>query len=311
LFRGLVRLLLLAPLAWALARAASVAGPEVAAQTQTQEPKASPPATLTAPTTITTPLPVPADFKLTITFQGVRKEPITRAELLFHGGDAYYFASEAPEEVVTVNPSGTRLEFLDLDRGVQSEIMFTRLDQKQAVLHGALVQAIQKHDESGTRADRVAAAMSRALVEPALAETYDPAAHHLKLTNSAVTVDATGEPEPDVGRLALIDLALTRLIQLAAVRHPEAIPPFIRLDALHALTARRQLRPNELSFVYRLTGPPRKHAWRYALVNTLTDRELEGLKRVAGVRARSRFIPFERYERRGAERKGAKPGDSR
>jgi hypothetical protein len=123
------------------------------------------------------------------------------------------------------------------------------------------------------------------------------------LTNPTVTVDATGEPEPDQGRLTLIDAALTAHIRLASVRDPQAIPPFIRLDALHALTASHHLRPTELSFLYRLAGPPRRHRWTYRLIDTLTERELEAIKRVIRLRERTSYVPFNRYEQRSTEGK--------
>jgi len=250
--------------AWVLGGAATQLLPHAAAQAE--KPKAPPTATLTAPAMIAA--PPPADFKLSIAFYGVRKEPITTAELVVHSGIAYHFARDEPGEVVMFDPSAARLELLDLDRGVQSEIMLTKLDEKVAVLHRAITEAIRKHEEAGTRADRVSAEMSRALIEPKLAETNDPASDHLRLTNSVVTVDATGEPESQVVRLALIDSTLTGLIKLAAVRDPKAIPPFVRLDALHILTGGKHLRPTEMSFLYRLAGPPRKHRWTYRLVNS-------------------------------------------
>jgi len=247
--------------------------------------------------------PAAADFKLAISFFGVHKEPITTAELIAHDGTAYYFAHESPEEIVIINPADRRVELLDLERRVQAEISFTRLDEKQTTLHHSIAAAIRKQEEAGGRSNRVSAEMSRALNDPALTQSYDPATSRLQLTNSAVTVDATGEPDPDTARLALIVTALDALIKLAAVRDPETIPPFIRLDAVHSLIVGHQLRPTEMAFTYRLAGPPRKHRWTYRLVPTLTARELEALNRVARLRATTPFIPFDRYERRTTETK--------
>jgi hypothetical protein len=247
--------------------------------------------------------PAPADFKLAIAFYGVHKEPITTSELIVHSGTAYYFASESPEEIVIINSTDRRVELLDLERRVQAEISFTRLDEKQSTLHRAIGDAIRKQEEAGGRSNRLSAEMSRALIDPGLTQSFDPAKSRLQLTNSAVTVDATGEPEPDAGRLALIVTALDALIKLAAVRDPEIIPPFIRLDAVHALIVGHQLRPTEMVFTYRLAGPPRKHRWSYRFVETLTSRELEALNRVARLRAAIPFIPFDRYERRATETK--------
>ena len=250
--------------------------------------------------------PAAADFKLAVAFFGVRKEPITTSELIVHGGTGYYFASESPEEIVIINPTDRRIELLDLERRVQAEISFTKLDEKQTTLHHAIANAIRKQEEAGGRSNRLSAEMSRALNDPGLTQSYDPAGSRLQLTNSAVTVDATGEPDPDTARLTLVVTALDALIKLAAARDPETIPPFIRLDTVHSLIVGHQLRPTELAFTYRLAGPPRKHRWTYRLVETLTSRELEALNRVARLRTVTPFIPFDRYERRTAETR-AKP----
>jgi hypothetical protein len=242
-----------------------------------------------------------------VAFYGVKKDPITTAELVFREGTAYYFASESPEEIVIVNPADKRVELFDLDRRIQAEMTLSKLEQKQQILHQSIAAAIKKQEEAGGRSNRVSAEMSRALNDPALAETFDPASSHLRLTNSVVTVDATGEPEPDAIRLAQIDTALKVLIKLAAARDPEAIPPFIRLDAVHALTVGHHLRPLEVAFTYRLAGPPRKHRWTYRLAPTLTARELEALNRVARLRVSTPFVPFERYEQRTVESKAKKP----
>jgi hypothetical protein len=246
-------------------------------------------------------------FKIAIAFYGLRAEPITTAELFFRGGVACYFASESPEEIVIINPADARVELLNLERHVQGELAFSRLEEKQAMLHRAVAGAIRKQEESGTRSNRIAAEMSRALNDPDLAETFDAAALRLRLTNSAVTVDATGAAEPDAARLAFIDTALTALVKLAAARDPEAIPPFIRLDSLRALIGGHHLRPVELAFTYRLAGPPRKHRWTYRLVETLTSREILALDQVTRLRSSTPFIPFERYERPPEQAKARKP----
>jgi hypothetical protein len=242
-----------------------------------------------------------------IAFYGLRAEPITNAELFFRAGSAYYFASESPEEILIVNPADGRVHLLDLQRKLQAEIALARLDDKVATLHRTIAGTIRKQEEAGSRSNRISAEMSRALNDPDLAETYDPATLRLRLTNSAVTVDATGAAEPDLARLALIETALTSLFKLAAARDPEAIPPFIRLDTIRAMIAGHRLRPAELAFTYRLAGPPRKHRWTYGLVETLTPRETLALDHVAKLRAETSFTTFERYERRAADPKATKP----
>jgi hypothetical protein len=253
-----------------------------------------------APNPASAPVPPPADFKLTVGFYGVGKDPITTAELVVHKGTAYLFASESPKEIVIFDPGAERLELVDVGRKLQSEIMLARLEHMQAVLHKSVDTQIRKREAEGGRGNRIAAEMSRALIDPGLSETYEAATHHVRLTNSLVTVDATGEPEPDAARLAIIDASLSAFVRLDSTRDLTAIPPFIRLDTLHALTVGHRLRPTELSFVYRLAGPPRKHRWTYRLVETLTGRELEALNRVIRLREQTRFVPFEKYEKQEA-----------
>ncbi len=236
-----------------------------------------------------------ADFKLVIQFHTAANEPISRDELVVHDGLTYYFSTESPAEVVVLDFQGGNLELLRVDKSVQTRLTLARLDQKLGIIRRALEIAIRKRDATGLRADRVAADLTRALLDPDLAETFDPANHVLHLTSPIVDVEARGEPEPDDAKLALIDAGLTALTKLAAVRNVRAIPPFIRLDALHYLIQHHDLRPTELSVVYRLAGPPRKHRWTFELVDHLTPRELEALRRVNRYREEYLPITFEEW----------------
>jgi hypothetical protein len=236
------------------------------------------------------------EFKLAIAFHESGKEPVSTASLIVRDGVAYYFHSDSPREILIVEPAA-RLVLLDLERKVQAALPLADLDAKQVMLHDAIAGAIRKHEQKGDRANRVAAAITRSLVDPALVEAYDPATRHLRLSNPNVAVEADGEPEPDAGRRSLLESALTTLVKLESVRDPKGIPPFIRLDTLHAVITGRQLRPTELSFVYRLAGPPRKQRWTYRPIPTLTAREQEGLRRVAVLRQVLPTLSFDRYER--------------
>ena len=111
----------------------------------------------------------------------------------------------------------------------------------------------------------MAAAKSRDLIDPHFTATFDASARRLRLTNKSVEVDAQGETEPDGLRLALISQTLAALVKLDSLRDPQGIPPFPRLEALEALTAGHRLRPSELTFLYRLSGPPQKLRWTYRL----------------------------------------------
>jgi hypothetical protein len=247
----------------------------------------------TAPTSGTGP---PADFKLVIALYGAGKEPIARSELVVRGGVAYQFITESPEEVLIIDPLRSVVYLLDLERQLQTDVTATRLDNAVARLHRKLSDSIQRLEKAGNRADRVSAAISLALIDPQFTETFDPTAGRLRLTNRSVEVEALGEPEDDQARLAMVVNCLAAITKLAALRAPESLPPFASLDTLRALASVRRLRPTEISYLYRLAGPPRRIRWTYRLVTTLTDREREAISRVDRMRSTARSVPYERYE---------------
>ncbi len=222
------------------------------------------------------PVPVqPADFKLVIERFGVQKEPLGTAELVVHRGRAFHFVSGADLEVIVFEPSTARLELVDLDHKTRSDVSLKKLDTFVEKLHGAIATANAKRDARGGKANQVAAAMSRDLIDPHFTANYDTSAHRLRLTNRSVEVEARGEAESDQPRLALIAQMLTALAKLESLRDPQGIPPFARLEVLEAMTAGHRLRPAELTFLYRLAGPPRKFRWTYRLEPKLTEREVE------------------------------------
>jgi hypothetical protein len=239
----------------------------------------------------------PADFKLVIAHYGVRKEPVGKAELVVRNGSAYHFVSEPPLEVIIHDPAAQRLELLDLDRKVRSDITLKSLDAYQRKLRDAIAHSCEKLEAQGGRANLVASAMSRNLIDPRFHVSHDAASHEVRLTNPTVEVEARGEPEPDRARLSLIADSLAALAKLDAVRESQGVPPFSRLETLRALTVDHRLRPTETSFLFRLAGPPRKVRWTYRLVPELTGREVEAISRVDAMRARCHFVRFERYNR--------------
>ena len=237
----------------------------------------------------------PADFKIVVAMYGARKVPIATAELVARHGLVFQFNSDAPAEVIIHDPSAGRIELLDLDRMVQTSRSRAALDAARDRLRQVIASAIEERERAGGRANRVAAGMSRDPIDPHFATSFDARANHLRLTNPSVEVDAFGAPEGDPARLALVSSTLTSALTLDAARNPEQIPPFTRLEALRALTADRQLRPTEMSFLYRLAGPPRKLRWTYRLVPSLTGRELEALARIDRLREKAPRVPYERY----------------
>jgi hypothetical protein len=242
----------------------------------------------------------PADFKVVVAMYGIRKEPIMTTELVARHGRVFQFNSDAPAEVIIHDPPTERIELLDMDRMVQAELTWKVLDEAQDRLRKAIAQAIEKREKEGGRANRIAAAMSRDLLDPRLSASFDAKTNHLRLINPSVEIDASGEPEGDAARLPLIASTLATSIKLESARNVEQIPPFARLETLRALISERHLRPTEATFLYHLAGPPRKFRWTYRLVPSLTERETEALSRINRLREKASRVRYDRYQ----ERKG-------
>jgi hypothetical protein len=250
-----------------------------------------------------------ADFKLLISLYGTGKEPVSRAELLTHNGRSYQFlALELPqEEVIVHDPGSARMELIDIRRRVRSEVAFKQLDAYQAKLHNAVAAACAKREKEGGKANLVAAAMSRDLIDPRFSVAFDPALNRLRLTNPTVEIEAAGVPDLNRERLAVLEEALLSLIRLGALREPQAIPPFPRLEAVKTLISGHHLLPSEISSLYRLTGRPLKIRWTYEFVPTLTPRELKALSMINALRDRCRFVRFDAYQHDLAPEPPAKP----
>lgn len=260
---------------------------------------ARPPSATPAPAPTTT--STAADFKLVVRWFGVGDKPRATAELVARGGVVYQFLAESPGEILVIEPAAGRVTLFDLRRRVLTELSAKRLDAGLARLHRRTAEGVDRQGKSEAKADRVAAAAGRDLIEPRFAESYDPAAHSIRLTNPTVEIDARGEPEPDGGRLLLVANALAATVKVDVLRDPENLTAFTRLDALRRLVADRRLRPTELSALYRLTGPPQRARWTYRLVPALTDREREALTRIDAARTQSKAVGFEEYERPAGE----------
>jgi hypothetical protein len=241
-------------------------------------------------------LPPLGDFKIVVAMYGIRKEPMLTAELVVRHGRVFQFNSDATAEVIVHDPPTERIELFDMDRMVQTELTWKMLGEAEDRLRKALVQAIEKREKEGGRANRVSAEMSRNLTDPHFLTTFDAKTNHLRLTNPSVEVDVFGEPDRVAARLQIIASTLASSIKLESARNVELIPPFCRLETLKVLIGEQHLRPTETTFVYRLAGPPRKLRWTYRLVPSLTARELEALSRINRLREKASHVRYERYE---------------
>ena len=93
----------------------------------------------------------------------------------------------------------------------------------------------------------------------------------------------------------MVALALESIAKVGAFKVPNDLPPFAELEAIAALTGDRKLRPTELSYLYRLKGPPRKFRRTYRLVPTLTDREVEAIARLERLREVAPSLRYGQY----------------
>jgi hypothetical protein len=235
---------------------------------------------------------VPADFKLMVGEFSLKKEPVSTSEIIVRQGKAYIFESDS-KEVVIVEPARKRLELLDVGRKVQAEVSFRMLDLTLEKIKTTLGEAAEAREKQGGRGNALEAKMTRDLLQKTkLAVAEDPKLHRVRLTNPTVEVDADGEPETDAARLAMVTVILESIAKLGAFKIPDDLPPFIELEAITAMTGDRKLRPTELTYLYRLKGPPKKFHRTYKLVPTLTDREVEAIARVDRLRE---AVPSVRY----------------
>lgn len=236
------------------------------------------------------------DFKLVIELRDAGKTPRGTAELVVYQGVGYQFLAENKAEVQIIDPRRAEVTLLHLKRKVQTVITWAQLDDWLERLRRAIARAAERRERSEARSDRLEAAMSRALIDPNFTARFDPEAHRLRLTNPTVEIDATGEPEPDAQRLARIGDCLVALAKLAALRSPTSLPPFARIAVIERLVNRHRLRPTELSFLYRLSGPPIRFRWDVRLVPELTERERTAIRLIERIRAETRTIPLDDYE---------------
>ena len=237
----------------------------------------------------------PADFRVEIENFGARKEPIRRAELLVREGRAYWLLSDA-NEVIVYEPSAGVVDLLDLERMQRTSLSAPKVEAVLDRHRRSKLADAQRLRRAEGRAQRLAGEMGRDVIEPAFQATFDAAANRLKLSNGSVEVDAVGEPEPDAVRRAFEADALGLVLKLEGVRSPDQLPPFCALDALRRLTREHRLRPLEITFLYRLAGPPLKMRWTYKLQPSLTERQRASLARVERARAQAKVVPFDEYE---------------
>jgi hypothetical protein len=234
---------------------------------------------------------VPVDFKILIASFTLKPEPTLTEEVIVRQGRAYVFPSDS-KEVVVIEPVPGRIELVDVGRKIKAEVTFRTLDDSIVKLKAKLTESADSREKLGGRGNLLEARMTRDLFQTKLTIADGPEPNHIRLTNPAIEVDARGEPDPDALRRTSIGLILSAIARLGAYRSPGDLPPFAELEAIHSLTTTNTFRPTELSYLYRLNGPPRKFRRTYRVVPSLTNREVEAISRVDAFR---KTIPEVRY----------------
>ncbi len=237
-----------------------------------------------------------AEFKVNIDYFRVRKEPVRRAQLVVRKGQAFWLLSES-NEVVIYDSSDGQISLLDLKRRIHTELLLPKLESAFVKVKQSKTEAIEKLERAGGRANLLAAGMSRDLVEPNLKIDFDAAQNRLKLKNGSVTIDALGESDSNASRRHREAEALAVFLKLEAVRDPKILPPFAALDTLRRLDADHSLRPAELTFVFRLAGPPHKERWVFRYREGLSAEDDDAISRIVQVNQRTRYVRFDRYVR--------------
>ncbi|WP_435010295.1 hypothetical protein P12x_001547 [Tundrisphaera lichenicola] len=238
----------------------------------------------------------PADFKLLVAGYGLAKDPVYTEELVAISGRIYLFASNS-HEIYVIDPSKSKVDFLDLERRLQSSITYAQIEEGQGRVRKTLAGAIEQREKSGKRADQIEADMTRNLAEPRLKIIEEAGSGRLQLSNPSVEVIAKGDPEADPGRLDLISRCLTTIARLGAFLTPNDLPPFVEIETIAAMTGPRKLRPTEISYLYRLAGPPQKFRRTYRLVDSLTDRDREAIRRIERFRESAPIVRYEKYRK--------------
>ncbi len=244
------------------------------------------------PTHADGPAPVPADFKLRIASYGLDPKPVYTEEVVIRAGKIYVFPSNV-KEVTVIDPARSTLDIVDVGRRCQCEVTFATLDQAMVKIGRSLVEAAEKLEKQGGKARIVEAKMARDLFETKPEVTFDLERKRLLIKTPVADIDAIGEPETDLARLALIDSAIVNIARLGAYRSPDDLPPFLELRTLAEMTGARKLRPTSITYLYRLAGPPQKMRRTYQVVPTLTDREIEAIQRINKLRE---VVPSLRYD---------------
>ena len=239
---------------------------------------------------------VSADFRLKVDLRDIAPENLAAAEMIAYQGRILEIF-EGGDEMILIDPVARRVEVIHLDRKQIAHLSFDRLDAETASYKNRLQRTVDKLSKSNRRADKLSASKTRDLIEPPGDWSYDAKAHSLKRIGKTTEVEAEGVVDDDARRLELMRLALTYLIKLDTYRSSDKIPPFTQLQTINLLMNEHRLRPTEMSFLYRLNGPPVRYRWSYQMSPGLTPADVELWTKLDQFRKTATLMDFDAYDR--------------
>ncbi len=245
----------------------------------------------------TAPAPAGPAFRFAFQQFDAGKRPIGRGEVIASRGRLYYIEKNS-NEVAIIEPARKAIHLVDIKLGLAADLSYGDLDSGLVANREDHRKAVEAHAKSAARGERIDSEIRRDMTDPRFQVRYDEPSHTLRLSNPTAQVEARGEPDDDQARLAAIAEALGTLAKLRSYRDPDNLRHFIEIDTVSALVDGRKLRPVEVTYFFRLAGPPEKHRWTYLLAPEVTEEDRKGLDLIEVRLLRARHVPFERYDRR-------------
>ena len=259
-----------------------------------------PPKPVDPPAAATAPAAAPAGPSFRLAFQhfDVGKRPIGRGEVIASRGRFYYLEKNS-NEVIVIEPARKAIHLVDLKLGLAADLTYREVDAGLAVNRDEQRKVVEAHSKSKSRNDRIDAEIRRDLSDPRFRVTFDEAAHALRMSDPSAQVEARGEPEDDPARLAALAEALGTLAKLGAYRDPDNLKLLVEVEAVSALVEGRKLRPAEMTYLFRLAGPPEKYRWTFLLIPEVSDEDRQWPRYHRGAAGQVAACQlFDRFDRR-------------
>jgi hypothetical protein len=238
----------------------------------------------------------PDEYKLNFTYQDINEDETYNGQLLFRKSQIYFFYNQS-SEILVIDAISKTVRFYDSAKNATSDLTFKDLEKEYEKYREQWKEVIQTMRKDEKRSSRISADIDSALIDPKLIQKQETDSQRIHLTGEVVDLVATGTPDLDASRRGQIALALSIQSKLQALRDADAIPPSTFLQTIDLLLTERNLRPTEMTFLFRISNAPDKYRWTYQFSPRLTVRDWEGMNSLDAVFQKMRSIPFERYER--------------